>query len=51
MKKYLLLCMILGAFSVPAGPAFADDHEWDNGIGNNSQVDDGSAGHSGDDAQ
>ena len=55
MKKHLLLCMVLAAFVLPAGASFADDHEWDNGGGNNEQtnapVDDANDGHSGSEAE
>ncbi len=59
MKKYLLLCLVLGAFFAPIGSAFADDDDnnnWNNGNWNNGgnpadPVDDGAAGHVGDDAQ
>lgn len=55
MKKPLLLFLVLAAFVLPAGGSFADDHEWDNGGGNDEQaaapVDDANDGHSGSDAE
>ncbi|WP_158497313.1 hypothetical protein [Methylocystis sp. ATCC 49242] len=54
MKKFLLLSLFLAAFAVPVAPAFADDHYWDNGHGNDdysAPVDEGSDGHSGSEAQ
>lgn len=50
MKKYLILGIFLASFAIPAVPAHADDHEWDNGHGNNETavVDEGSDGHTGD---
>lgn len=50
MKNYLILGIFLASFAIPAAPAHADDHEWDNGGGNNETavVDEGSDGHTGD---
>lgn len=53
MKKSLILCFLLAMFA-SVGSAFADDHDWDNGGGNNDQrrgtVDEGGS-HQGDEAQ
>lgn len=54
MKMHVLLYVLLALCVLPSASAFADDHEWDNGGGNDgqtAQVDAANDGHSGDEAQ